>query len=92
MQEQLTAVDLDELVSLCCRHKNGTSVVVDEVQFEEYGKEEFLSFWTYICRLPHIKSLDGLFKGELSHIVHRNIKHTLKSIIWEKEFREIMMQ
>ena len=92
MQKQLTAVDLDELVSLCCGHKNGTSVVIDEVQFEEYGKEEFLSSWAYICRLPHIKSLDGLFKGELSHIVHRNIKQTLKSIIWEKKFREIMMQ
>ncbi|CAB3986826.1 Hypothetical predicted protein [Paramuricea clavata] len=67
MQKQIVAVDLDELISLCCGHKNLTAVVVDE-------------------------NLYGLFKGELSHIVHRNVKQALKSIIWEKKYREIMKQ
>ncbi|CAB4020709.1 Hypothetical predicted protein [Paramuricea clavata] len=92
MQKKIVAVDLDELISLCCGHKNLTAVVVDEVKFENYGKQEFLSFWTYICSLPHIKNLYGLFKGELSHIVHRNVKQALKSIIWEKKYREITKQ
>jgi hypothetical protein len=48
MQKQIVAVDLYELISLCCGHKNLTAVVVDEVKFENYGKQEFLSFWTYI--------------------------------------------
>ena len=91
MQKQLVAVDLDELISLCCGHRNGTAVVI-EVKFENYGKQEFLSFWTYICSLSHIKNLNGLFKRELSHMVHRTIKQALKSIIWEKKYREITMQ
>ena len=57
MQQQIVAVDLDELISLCCGHKNLTAVVVDEAKFESYGKQEFLSFWTYVCSLPHIKNL-----------------------------------
>jgi hypothetical protein len=78
---------------LCCGHKNLTAVVVDVVKFENYGKQEFLSFWTYICSLPHItKNLYELFKGELSHIVHRNVKQALKSTIWEKKYCKIMMK
>ncbi|CAB4028702.1 Hypothetical predicted protein, partial [Paramuricea clavata] len=37
-------------------------------------------------------NLYGLFKGELSHIVHRNVKQALKSIIWEKKYRDITKQ
>ena len=41
MQKQLTAVDLDELVSLCCGHKNGTSVVLTRFNLKNMERKNF---------------------------------------------------
>ena len=74
MQKQLTAVDHDELVSLCCGHKNGTSVVVDdEVQFEEYGKDEgrvSVLLDLYLPSSPHIDYWEKTFCKIYDAMVH----------------------
>ena len=54
---------------------------------QQYGKSEFLDFFSYICDLPHVKNLARSNKKlkllpELAPIVHSCFKDVVVSVVW----------
>jgi hypothetical protein len=79
-------MDLEEiftlLCGLLCGQRQRGKPVINEVQLEQFGNEDFKKFVAHVCNLKHVQSTiaDGRLEMEpgLSHVIYRKIKQALK--------------
>ena len=90
----LLCLDFETIITLLCGSRQRGKAVLNEVKLEEFGKNKFKRFIEYVCRQDHIQSAikDGVLalEPDLSHVLHRKLKQTVKQIIWEN--KDIMVK
>ena len=98
LQSTLTCMDIDNILNLLVgeRKQNGYPSLAKESEFVNYGKENFRTFWAYVCSLPHVQELAENHWTELklrdfySDEVLANLKNALKVILWTPLYVEIL--
>ena len=77
---------------------NGYPSLLKEEEFVEFGREDFKTFFNYICSLQHVKNLaenhftELKLKGVYSDEILANLKNTLKVILWTPKHIHILSQ
>ena len=100
MQSIPCCIDIDSIVNLLVgvRKVNGYPSLLKEEEFVEFGREDFKTFFNYICSLQHVKNLaenhftELKLKGVYSDEILANLKNTLKVILWTPKHIHILSQ
>ena len=98
LQSTLTCIDIDNMLNLLVedRKQNGYPSLAKESEFVNYGKENFRTFWAYVCSLPHVQKLAENHWTELklgdfySDEVLASLKNALKILLWTPLHVEIL--
>ena len=96
MQNDLTSLDLDSIVSLQVgsRSANNGIVRIDEAGLECFKTEEFQRVFQFICSLRHVQRLalkeDVTFVPALSSVVYRKLKTTIKELVWNPNYIDVL--
>eukprot|EP00112_Aurelia_sp_Birch-Aquarium-sp1_P015931 Seg357.1 transcript_id=Seg357.1/GoldUCD/mRNA.D3Y31 product="hypothetical protein" protein_id=Seg357.1/GoldUCD/D3Y31 len=89
MCDQLTCLDIEVIISLLCGERRNGKPAIDEIKLEEYGRDGFKEFVTYVCSQEHVKTAidDGLLDIHpgLAHVLHRKLKQAMKMMLWERK-------
>ena len=87
-------MDLEEIFTLLCGHRQRGKLVINEVQLEKFGNEDFKKFVAHVCKLKHVQSAieNGRLEMEpgLSHVIYRKKKQALKYLLWETKDAEMV--
>ena len=90
MQNDLTSLDLDSIVSLQMGSRSANGIVrIDEAALECFKTEEFRRVFQFICSLRHAQRLalkDVTFAPTLSSAVYRKLKMTIKELVWNPKW------
>ena len=94
MQNDLTSLDLDSIVSLQVGSRSANGIVrIDEAALECFKTEEFRRVFQFICSLPHVQRLalkeDVTFAPALSSAVYRKLKMTIKELVWNPKYIDV---
>ena len=97
IQHKLVCMDLDQLVGCMAGERNKQSVVrIDEAKLEHFAKEEFKDFYEYVCTQNHVQKLaehkELNLEPALAHVIHRKLKETLKMLIWDPNYIDILAE
>ena len=85
-------MDLEEIFTLLCGHRQRGKPVINEVQLEKFGNEDFKKFVAHVCKLKHVQSAieNGRLEMDLSHVIYRKMKQALKYLLWKK--KDVMLK
>ena len=87
-------MDLEKIFTLLCGYRQRGKPIINEVQLEKFGNEDFKKFVAHVCKLKHVQSAieNGRLEMEpgLSHVIYHKMKQGLKYLLWEK--KDVMLK
>ena len=94
MQNDLTSLDLDSIVSLQVGSHSANGIVrIDKAALECFKTKEFQRVFQFICSLHHVQRLalkDVTFVPASSSIVYCKLKTTIKELFWNPNYIDVL--